>query len=246
MSAVPFRITLFVMLFIPLFLGLGCWQLERYEEKRLLEKQQVDRQQFPPLTFEQLYQYPSPDWQNLPLSVSGRFINNHHFLLDNQVYNKRVGYTLLTPFIMEDGHWILVNRGFLPIVSRETLPSIPEVTKITTLSGRIYQPSQKAFMLAKDHWKSSWPKVIQTTNFKKINSILKASMPDAVLMLSSGHPAGLPDQPLLPKQTTSDKHFGYALQWFTMAVALLCLYIYQLITTRKMKHALKYKRHTTR
>ena len=59
-------------------------------------------------------------------ACSGQYEPGHQFLLDNMSHGGRAGYQVLTPFRLEDGRLLLVNRGWLPLPDerRERLPDL--------------------------------------------------------------------------------------------------------------------------
>ncbi len=98
--------------FLYLLISLGQWQLSRAEYKENIQTLINDRQNLPPIDYElaptnideQLY---------LPVNINGYFDTNHQILLDNRVVNHAAGYDVYTPFIMNNGKAILINRGWV-------------------------------------------------------------------------------------------------------------------------------------
>ncbi len=59
------------------------------------------------------------------IAVSGRFEPSRQFLLDNRSHAGKPGYEVLTPFVLDDGQRILVNRGWVPFRGyRDQLPDV--------------------------------------------------------------------------------------------------------------------------
>lgn len=214
-----------VLLLFPLLVGLGLWQLDRYQQKQVLEQLQDQRRQMPPVTaLDQLVHYPDPLY--LPVDVQGRFVKNRYFLLDNQVFKGRVGYELLMPFITGDGQWLLVNRGWLPA---DQSGSVTTMARQYRLRGSLYRLQGRPFLLAEDRWQDGWPKVIQAVDFDRINRLLAQTMPPVLLRLNHDDPAALQMRPVKTTRSSA-RHLGYAVQWFTMALVLLGLYGWQIRT----------------
>ena len=228
------KLSLLVMLLLPLLIGLGFWQLSRYEQKLELEQLLEDRLVMSPLPYSDVKRFSDPAY--LPVSIKGRFDPDHYFFRDNQVHNGQVGYELIIPFIMNDGQSLLINRGWLVSESRDTLPEVVTPKGEVELTGTLYRPLGKAFMLGEDIWTESWPKRIQALDFAKMETALNLKIPSMLLVLSEQQPGVLLVRPMTMK-TTSSKHLGYSFQWFTMALVLFGLYLYQMITNRKRQHA---------
>ncbi|WP_263081396.1 SURF1 family protein [Endozoicomonas sp. Mp262] len=222
MSVFKLRLSLLVLLLLPLLVGLGLWQLSRYQQKLELEQTWEARKQLAPMPISRLNDYQDPLY--LPIKVQGRFVSDTYFLLDNQVFNGQAGYELLMPFVTNEGQWILVNRGWLPSTgSREELPAAGIDNRQYELSGTIYRAMGKPFLLAEDQWQEGWPKVIQAVDYSRISSVLSQAIPPLLLVLNANEPGSLQVRPIKAVMSSA-KHLGYALQWFTMALVLSGLY----------------------
>ena len=228
------KLSLLVMLLMPLLISLGFWQLSRYQQRLDLEQMLQERLAMSPVSFSDLKQYDDPLY--LPIVVTGRFDSERYFLRDNQVHDGQAGYELLMPFLTHNGQWLLVNRGWVASYSREFLPEVSTPGKDIELKGRIYRPLGKPFTLAEDVWNKGWPKRVQGIDFDKASKVLGNKVPSMLLRLDELQPGVLQVRPLTLR-TTSKKHLGYSFQWFTMALVLLGLYLYQITNHRNRDHA---------
>ena len=230
MSVFKIRLSLLVILLLPVLISLGLWQLSRYQQKLELEQVYSSRENLPPLSIDEISQYEDPLY--LPVKISGRFDHARYFLLDNQVYKGRAGFALIMPFLTDKNELILVNRGWLPTKTRDDLPEAKVSEGIYHIEGTVYRPLGKSFLLKKDVWTDGWPKVIQTLDFNKASTALGSTLLAYLITLNKDQPASLYVQ---RKQAvmSSDKHMGYALQWFTMAAVLLGLYVFHMRVKEK-------------
>ncbi|HAK50600.1 MAG TPA: hypothetical protein DCM54_01660, partial [Gammaproteobacteria bacterium] len=104
------RVTLFSLVCLVLFIYLGFWQLGRAEEKRTLIEHYETLHQKPwgALTLETL--------PGSPVSLQGSYQPEKVFLLDNRVLDGVVGFEVLTVFVDQGlGTGVIVNRGFVPM-----------------------------------------------------------------------------------------------------------------------------------
>ncbi|BBB27632.1 SURF1 family protein [Amphritea japonica] len=202
------------LLFIPLLTGLGLWQLERAEEKRQLLNQWNS-------VPEVLNELPRPEGANgLRVSLSGRFNTDVIYLLDNRTRNGRSGYEVIMPFIPEGSSvTALVNLGWIAASSyREELPQIAFPIEVRRVTGRVVTP-KRVMQLSPDYW--------------GLDEAVRIQQLD-MLRLAERHPGLYPavirsDTALLPELTvgwqvvniTPDRHLGYAVQWFGLAIVLL-------------------------
>ncbi len=109
--------TLATVAAVILFAALGIWQLGRADDKRALASDFAGAG-------------PVIEWRRLPadapryqrVSVRGHYDSGHQFLLDNRSHDSVAGVEVLTPFVLDDGSAVLVNRGWLPFgATREDL-----------------------------------------------------------------------------------------------------------------------------
>ena len=166
-----------------------------------------------------------------PITLTGRFYSSHSFLLDNQMHKHIAGYHVLTPFQTDHGVWLLINRGWIPRGrNRNILPTLPQLDSTHTFIGTTYYPSDKQFSLGKEHrTDNKWPVRIQTIDIQHIEEKLGQPLAPFIVRIDKNSPIDHPP-PMIREwrivNMSSDKHHGYALQWYGIAFALLCLYLY--------------------
>ncbi|SQH74739.1 conserved protein of unknown function, might be SURF1-like protein [Shewanella benthica] len=216
-----------------ILIKLGFWQLERAEMKQKWQTELTHRQSSAPLTYAQLISFPAAEQvTGYRLSVQASPASSHIFLLDNQVFNGRVGYLALQPMqIAQEGPWMLVELGFIAAgLDRLILPDVDVITAEVNLNGRLYQkqanPMSSALLP-----EPGWPKRIQNLNLSAISQLLGKPLAPAVLQPDHLDGINLP-HPWTPIPLSSQKHLGYALQWFSMALAFALLMLYSIYSRR--------------
>ena len=220
------KISVFTLVFFPILLLLGFWQLEREQEKLELQALYESRQGAETVSLSSVNV--EDDLQYVPVKFSGSFDNEHSFLLDNKIFGGKVGFEVLTPFITSEGELVMVNRGWIAQNAyREILPTVELVAGEVELQGSVYVPLGEQFMLGLDAGSDSWPRIIQSLNINSMASALNSSIkpfPYSVRLGSFQPGVYLRNWPVV--STTPEKHRGYAIQWFTMATVLLFLYFF--------------------
>lgn len=219
------KLLLFVVVFLPITVSLGFWQLERADEKQKLSAQfEVLRQQTP-IAINDIDEASWRDYQ--PAKAKGKW-QQRYFLLDNQVLNGQFGYEVLQGFTLESGEVLLVSRGFIAgSLQREQLPSVKTPKGTQQLSGYLYQTKANISLgetIADEHW----PKVIQSPAAEKLyKQLLKNGKISRhfILRLSIPNPAQLTPHWQVVNMGP-EKHQGYAVQWFLMAALLLIMFVY--------------------
>lgn len=219
------KLTIFVALFVPLFIALGFWQLDRADEKRQILGDLKQRQAQAPRLFspEQFYE------SYTPVTVRGHY-DGRHFLIDNQVVSGRTGFDVLSVFQEERGNTLLINRGFIEASSdRLTLPLVPTPNEVLSLSGSVSRNLGEPFLLEDqklniEAFTESSVELIQAFE----PALLKQFLPewqvgDWFLRLDLGQVSAF-ETHYQPVRMMPEKHTGYAVQWFAMAFALIAIY----------------------
>lgn len=224
--------TLLFLIAFSILVLLGFWQLQRAEQKKILLNDYQQRPQSKSLQLSNLYG-DLKSLQYYALQVSGHYDNQHNILLDNKSYQHKIGYQVLTPFILNNKRAILINRGWIPRKqNRQDLPVIPPVVGQQTINGLIYLP-RKTFLLGAEFNAIRWPLISQSIDVEKFANILQKNFYPIVLLLASDQPNGFVRN-WNPVTTTPYKNLGYAVQWFSLAMALLIIFI--AVNTRREKH----------
>ncbi len=223
------KLSLLVVLFLPLLLRLGFWQLERAEQKRQLASVYQYQQSLPAIPFISDDKH-SKDINYRPLILTGTYDNNRYWLIDNIPRNGEVGYEVVMPFNVK-GQWVLVNRGWVaaPLL-RDQLPVIPALENSRTITGYFYSPSKNAVINSgASDWVEPWPQRVLHLDLDVIEQSLEGSLPvySKVFRINEESPSAfITDWPVM--NTLPEKHHGYAVQWFAMSLALLLLYLWAL------------------
>ncbi len=218
-----------------LLIKLGWWQLDRAAEKQQLAQQYQQR------AAQQLqWPLPSGDLRGYGLQITGRWLSQYGLLLDNQVWQGAIGYRWLVPVeISPSQPWLLVDLGFVETGgNRQSLPSLPPLPKVSQLQGRLLQPgvNRLADQLLPEALVTPAGAAItrvQALNWQQLQQHWQQPIVAALLWLEQPQQLGFV-KPWQPLNMGADKHRAYALQWFSLALALL---IIVLVLWRKQKTA---------
>ena len=213
---------LFAVLFLPLTMRLGFWQLSRADEKQALLDIYQQRAAAPLLP---LRQVPGDgDWQYLRVTLSGQYDNRVTLLLDNRVRRGRPGYEVVSVFRPVSGAAILVNRGWIAGgLYRSILPQVDLVEGQVTLSGYLYRSPGKQVMLGADPWQADKAlQIIQNAAPEVASERFGETFNNYSLRLDATAPGAL-QTGWYVVGVKPEKHRGYAVQWFAMAILLVVL-----------------------
>ena len=207
-------------------ISLGYWQLDRADYKDTLQQKIEQRKNLIPAGLDQLTS--SKDERHyLPVKFIGEYDLEHSFLLDNKIYNGRVGYHIYTPAQTSSSALVLVNRGFIAQgESREQLPELDTPAGKVELQGLLNLTPSRALVLADNlHDTERWPMVLQYVDLAELSKMLGHELYDMVLWLDQEE-AGAFEYDLPVLNLNAAKNNGYAFQWFSLSLALLLIYIF--------------------
>lgn len=215
-------LTLITLFFL---LSLGRWQLKRADEKRGM-LQQFEQMELAKPTMMPTLKSAANIVQYQRIRGEGRFINHRNFLLDNQFHQHRLGFNVITPLQLDNGNWVLVDRGWVPMgKSRQQLPGIDAIENAVTIEGRAYYPSNKTWVLSDvlDN-RGQWPLIIEKVSIDKLAALLHHKLYPFIIRLNSDVEYGfIRDWKIV--SMSPQRHIGYAVQWFTMAFVVLIIFI---------------------
>jgi cytochrome oxidase assembly protein ShyY1 len=226
--------SILVLLLLPGLIALGFWQLARAEEKRELLAAHQAQQSAAPVSLSELERYPDPAYVRVQLQ--GFFDARHSLLLDNRTRGGQAGVEVLQPFYDQaSGLWLLLNRGWLPWPDRRIPPTFATPDTPLRLQASIYVPLGEAWHLQAAPSGSDWPRLVSTVSPDTLWHQLGRGGLAYEARLEPGPASFQVDWPVVAM--SPDKHLGYAVQWFALAVALLCLFIYLgLSNARETRH----------
>ena len=205
-----------------LFLRLGLWQLERKAEKEALLERYASA---PELAVGQAMEREA---EFARVTARGHFDEHRHLLLDNRIWNGRAGVHVLTPFRLEDGRSLLVNRGWLPLPpDRRTLPGFATGNAERTISGRLVRPPAGALQLGERDVLApdQWPQLVTYLDLEAAAGVLGESLQPWILRLDADDPMGFEGRDWRPAVMGPEKHGAYAVQWFGLLAAAATIWV---------------------
>ena len=208
-----------------LFVSLGNWQLQRGNVKYTIESKQADSSTS--AQTDDLPATPYANWRYKQIQLQGHYQTQQQFLLDNQIRDRLAGYAVLTPFYsLAYEQWVLVDRGWIAQgLKREQLPSVVLDEQPRTISGSVYVPYDDSFSLGDiaEGEDSGWPRRIQYVDYQAMSERLGVELLPFTVRLNADQEDGY-RRDWVANQMSSQKHYGYAFQWFAMAVAIVVLW----------------------
>jgi cytochrome oxidase assembly protein ShyY1 len=217
--------TLLTLVLLVVFVGLGRWQWHRGEDRKAQwELFEQGHSPWHPSTATQI--------DSLPrfgrVAFAAEFLLSRQFLLDNRTHRGKPGYEVLTPAMLDDGTWVLVNRGWVPYTGyRDRLPdvSMSGSSAFANLAGRVDELPSPGLASGRAPPDSSeyWPKLTSFPTHDELERTLGKKIARRIVLLNPELPGGYVRE-WSPPGLAPERHFSYAIQWWGFAVVLLVLY----------------------
>jgi surfeit locus 1 family protein len=221
--------TLVYLCLLPLLIGLGMWQLDRSEQKRAFLKAQEQAAASEVLHLSTAVENNTESLRYRNVEVTGRYDVNHQFLIDNQISDGKVGYFVLTPFILSgETKAVLVNRGWIPSnQDRLVLPDLQIKQAEAIIVGRInHFPSVGIKLAGSEIPTEGWPSVVQVADSDVLAKKLGYSLFQFQIELAKELPDGYKREWHASTIMQPEQHIAYAVQWFALALTLTILFIW--------------------
>ncbi|MCP5080347.1 MAG: SURF1 family protein [Alphaproteobacteria bacterium] len=226
-------LTVFALGGIAVLVGLGFWQLQRLSWKETLIERITMRLQQAPVGFEEALKQRSAgeDIDFLRVKLRGTYdhAKGQYFYALNK---GEFGWRVLTPLKPDSGQSILIDRGFLPDPQKPV--AAPASGSPVELVGALrlgYLPKEM-FTPDNDASSNSWY-WFDVVALRKVTAIPELA-PMVIQLDTPDHsgqwPVATALSPNLP-----NKHFGYALTWFGLAITLLGVYIAFIVQERRKR-----------
>ncbi len=230
-SLIPMLATILVL---PILIALGFWQLDRAEQKRVILSAVTEK-----MNSETLIKLPSEaniesaKYQHIRLH--GKFDIEHLIYIDNKVMFGKVGYFVLSPFLVTgSSKQVLVNLGWLAMGrSRQELPIVTLPTNDIVISGRIKTNVDQVFALSEQSYDEvAWPLVVQWVSPQQLSSLLNRHIQPLVILqdkVNNNETLAMYEKQFKRDwkfiSSSPDTHTSYAMQWFSLAFVLVLIFI---------------------
>ncbi len=205
---------------------LGFWQYHKAEEKRALQSAYDTRLTEDPVAVPESVGN-IEDWRYRRIHARGHYETAYQVLLDNQIEGESAGYHVITPFRAEGGKGLLlVDRGWIPVGDRSSLPVIDTPAALVDVSGFAWVPSDKFYELAPVQSSGTWQPLWQNMDMALYRKLVPQPVLPFVLRLdASSQAGGFVRHWVIPSERI-EVNIGYAWQWWGFSVALVAIWIF--------------------
>lgn len=210
------------------FVALGWWQVGRAREKQaMIESFQRGTQSSVELkgdvTVDEL-----PRYQHV--RAEGHYEPARQILIDNMPSQVgRPGYRVLTPFRRAGSErLLLIDRGWVPLgATRQELPAVFVSPEFRAVSGRLDTLPAPGVRVGDAGVASDtgWPRVLNFPRQQDLEQALDAKVEARIVLLDQAAPNGYERVWRPAMQFGPERHLGYAIQWFALALVALIIFI---------------------
>jgi cytochrome oxidase assembly protein ShyY1 len=220
-------LTLVAVLLVPTMIRLGFWQMHRYEERTArndLLARALDADPVPVESLTAPGKKITSRERYRTVTAKGRFDAEHEVVVRRRTNAQdKIGYHVLTPFVLDDGKVLLVNRGWIPAngPSQTAFPEIPAPPAgEITVTGRMMPDETTAASGIKD-LEGLPDRQIMLISSEQEAARLDAPVLGGYVALATPKPEdGTPELIGRPGDEDAALNFAYAVQWWLFAAAV--------------------------
>jgi surfeit locus 1 family protein len=214
---------------IVVLVSLGNWQMRRLAWKEELIANAAERPSGPVENLPSPSQWPDLDIEETefrPFRLTGRFLHDKEVWVFTSLGEPKgtfggPGYWIVTPFALENGGTVLVNRGFAP-QDRHRPPERGEALSSGTVnvSGLLRPDEERSIFTPDDRSVDNVFFARQVDPIASAKDLERPVAPFTVDLLAVETPPGGLPQAGETRVAFTNNHFQYALTWYGLALAL--------------------------
>lgn len=214
--------TIAVVILVPLFIGLGFWQLDRAEQKRDLAAIQHTRLALPPLQLTEGINDAQVEFRNLV--ADGVFVPEKTVFIENRKYMGRNGFHVITPLrVSGSQRYLLINRGWIEAQNNRLPPAVETPESLVEVTGRANIPLPPALNLGEVPSADAnprWP-YLTLEHYARWSGL--DIFPFVLLQAETDRTGFVRSWPL--ETPNEGMHTGYAIQWFAFALIVFSIWL---------------------
>ena len=215
----------FVFSFI-ILISLGTWQVKRLIWKNDLISFYLKQSTNNIINLHK-ENFVSEEIEYRKVRLTGKFLNKKEVHITGKTYEGNAGFHVVTPFLMQNGNYVLVNRGWVSENYKEAKSrSFSLINEETSVIGLIRYPQKKGYFVPENEPDNGFWFTIKPTEIKKHLKIDKETFiikfyVDALRQEKKINlPIGIKE-----KINIRNQHLSYAITWYSLAIVLMIIYL---------------------
>lgn len=213
-------LTILMAVLVPLAIGLGFWQLDRLEERRLTNSVWERRLGMVPVPWEVVAVDPgsmgAEELRFLRVVVEGRYVAEEQVLVRNRGRGGVSGHWVVTPLVTLDGEAVAVLRGWVPFELDD--PGDPRMIPpagMVRIEG-VLVPGEQPTSLGPTNPDGRLTRMA-LLDLGRLSQQAGLVLGETYLQAVAPTDGGLPATLELPDVSDTGPHLAYAIQWFSFA-----------------------------
>lgn len=234
---------LFVLACVVGFVLLGLWQLDRLMDRRASNDVIRERQSQPLVGVDEVMNAASPpdavdDAVFRQVRITGTYAVDDQVLIRNRSNRGSPGYWVVTPLTTRDGEAVVVNRGWIPIQTGDSVAAdfyAPPAGPVTVI-GLVVESQEQSGLGVTDP-EGERLATLSRVDVPRLQQQAADQLYPLFVNLVTQEPAqsvALPE-PVPPPELTDGSHLNYTGQWFIFATMTAIVYPLLLRRTARNK-----------
>ncbi len=160
------------------------------------------------------------------LALEGEYLHDKETFLTGRTYEGNAGFHVVTPFLLDDGRTILINRGWVSEDYRDPAKrAFSQIDGKTSVAGILRRPGVRGYFVPENEPENGfWFTLVP----RQINQHL--DLGDAAIEQFYADAVRTSDIVTLPiaaktKLNLRNAHLSYAMTWYGIAIALVGVYL---------------------
>ena len=160
------------------------------------------------------------------LALEGEYLHDKETFLTGRTYEGNAGFHVVTPFLLNDGRTILINRGWVSEDYRDPAKrAFSQIDGKTSVAGILRRPGVRGYFVPENEPENGfWFTLVPS----QINQHL--DLGDAAIEQFYADAVRTSDVVTLPiaaktKLNLRNAHLSYAMTWYGIAIALVGVYL---------------------
>lgn len=225
-------------------MALGYWQVDRMHQKLSLAADIAKKEVSAPL-LAHAKQWTYEEAKHHRMIARGAYIPGATVWLENRPHPQgrdpktgiTVGFYVLTPVKLQySDQLIWINRGWVPRdgMDREKLPPLMTPVGMVEVEGLVFEHPARVMNVGNVDALAQKQKIQQNLDIEKQSAQLGLPYLPFILRQTQGGPDDGLQRDWAPMQDGSEKHKGYAFQWFSLAALTILFWLFSGLLRKKV------------
>jgi surfeit locus 1 family protein len=168
--------------------------------------------------------------------AEGRYLVGKQILLKEmpQPDGDQIGYMVLTPFELDSGAEVLVERGWIPMDENETpRADLAAPGARRRIAGYLAALPAPGLRLGRNPQRPEWPKRLLYPDWSELDGLYGPSLIHRVILLGADEAGGYARAWQFQPEYGPQENYGYMVQWIALATTVFIVWL--VLMLRRMR-----------